>query len=352
MQRDPHIEHSPLHVQWDMLAQSVRITSNLLYIPLRSHKRSRSKSTNLSSSGIVDISESRGESRKFVTHILAMKLLLKNHLERKVVSVRELFYRDVSSFRNRQNILKEAIVNVASMHDMSISEDFGVYPSSKGLVYGGPSIQLQGERDCKILHLDYSYREQLIPYISGNLHVDNEPSTVVLFEKDSVFKSYCDHFKRYKVDEKKSYLFMTAKGFPDDASIGLLYSIAQSCKELSIHAFMDSDVYGICIFWTYRRALKQFADKIHFKGVYLLDYQSGWVTVNRRDLSLTMSLLKRVSFEPSRLSGKQVGTLMKVKQELTRGLLLFKKAEMNAIGTNSADNHDLLSYVDSKMGLS
>lgn len=299
----------------------------------------------------MDISESHGESRKFVTHILAMKLLLKNHLERKVVSMRELFYRDVSSFRNRQSVLKEAVVNVASMHDMSISEDFGVYPSSKGLVYGGPSIQLHDKRDYKIFHLDYCYREQLIPYMSGNLHVDNEPSTVVLFEKDSVFKSYCDHFKRYKVDKNRSYLFMTAKGFPDDASIRFLYSIAQSCKELAIHAFMDSDVYGICIFWTYRRALKQFADRIHFKGVYLLDYQSGWVTVNRRDLSLTISLLKRVSFEQPALSTKQVDTLMRIKQELTRGLLLFKKAEMNAIGTDSADDHDLLSYVDSKMGL-
>lgn len=335
-----------LYNQWKELFQRMHLTSSPLKLPISSSKRALQNDVKSPVKTIEDVSENHMESRRFKTHLLAIKLLIENQMNNKVTSLRELFYKDVSSFQNKQSLLNEALHNVSSIHGVSISEDCGVYPSSKGLLYGGPNIQINDAKASLELNLDYTSNEQLVPFAREGLQVYPEPSIVVIFEKDSVFKSYCDHVRRTKKDINQRYIMLTAKGFPDRCSTRFLSQIAMSCKKSSIFAFMDSDVYGISIFLTYKKALEQFANRLYYKGVYLLDYKSGWVTVSRRDMKLTVSTLQKLLHDMTGPIWRRTYNFSRMKQELTRGLLLFKKAEMNTFGTSHDHNHDLFTYFD------
>lgn len=335
-----------LYNQWKQLSQRMHLTSSPLQLPISSSKRALKRDMRSPVKMIEDVSENHTESRRFKTHLLALKLLIKNQMNNKMTSLRELFYKDVSSFQNKQSILNEAILNVSSVHGLSMSEDCGVHPSSKGLLYGGPNIQIHDANASLKMKLDYTSNEQLVPFVRKNLLVDPKPSVVLIFEKDSVFKSYCDHIRRTKRDINQRCIMLTAKGFPDKSSTRFLSQIAGSCEKTSIFAFMDSDVYGISIFLTYKKALEQFANRLYYKGVYLLDYKSGWVTVSRRDMKLTVSTLERLFYDMPSPIKKRAYNFSRMKQELTRGLLLFKKAEMNTFGTSHDHNHDLFTYFD------
>lgn len=341
-----------LHHDWLQLLDQMRSISEelLLQIPVikRSHDQQNIKSFRL----VTDLAENHTQSRRFIVHILAIKLLIKNKLDDRVASVRELFYKDVSSFQNKQSVLSRALHNVSLIHEESLSEDYKVLPSPKGYLYGGPGIEFIQKSSQKMI-LTYSSKIQLIPHFSNCISIRSKPSAIVIFEKDSVFQSYCDHYRKVAFASRFSCMFMTAKGFPDQASTRFLKNVSTLCEDAPIIAFMDSDVYGVNIFLSFKKSLGREGARMSFGGVFLLDYRKGWVTISRRDILLIISTLRRVSSATHQGTVQhkrfEACTFRRLKQELTRGLLIFKKAEMNTIGTANAEDHTLFSYVDAKL---
>ncbi|EER35074.1 conserved hypothetical protein [Candida tropicalis MYA-3404] len=149
---------------------------------------------------------------------------------------------------------------------------------------------------------------------------------VIIVEKDSVFQYLCSYLSRHK-SLLSNFLVVTGKGYSDGLTLRFLAWL-QDKFQASFLGFFDSDVYGINIYKQYHRKLKI----VHYCGTYLMDSDpSSWLSISARDISVMINLCNKCS---------EMGLL--VQRELTRGLFLFKKSEINV--TNLHDHQ--LDYVD------
>lgn len=333
---------------WNKLLERSRLTTETMALAIPAKKRRRIKSSSLNFINLFDISESRYQSRRFMVHLLAMKLLLQTYLQNRVSSMRELFYRDVAAFGYDQNVLNEALLNMSFVTNGGVPEDFRVFPSSKGLIYGGPLIQCS-EGSCQKFELKYESDAILVPNFHNHLKIDTKIESIILFEKDSIFKTYCAHVKNNHLMLRGRHVFLTAKGFPDRLSMKLLKAFVTEQTEVPIYAFVDSDVYGVNIFRTYERGLGEASINLKYTGVFLLDYKEGWQTISSREVILMISLLRQLTLPNPPDSRIAYESHLLMKQELSRGLLLFKKAEMNAKENFSKCERTLLTYLDERV---
>lgn len=251
-------------------------------------------------------------------------LLRNNHLRRKT-TIRDIFYQDVSLFRGKQAITTNALQLITNALKIS-SSAIGVRPSPKGLIWASQPVQINTRPGCCII---ISGDPALIPYelAADTLTFSKEPRILLVLEKEATFFALCDYASRKSFDGP--LLIVCGRGFPDRLTANFVESVRCSCPSTKIEVFVDSDVYGLRIFWAYANAMLV-PSSISLRGVFLLEPKTMWLTMSRREHRRNQTFLKQLHDNGFHEHGKTIGL---IKRELKRALMLQKRAEMNSSTT-------------------
>lgn len=228
---------------------------------------------------------------------------------------------DVSLF-STQAKCKRALDLVSEATGWSL-QSLGITMSQKGLIYGNGTLIF----DEKPLIMKYENPAILVPLHTSckALNVD----LVIVLEKDAVFKWFCIYIERLRLSY--NLMIITAKGYPDNLTKRFTQSLSLYCPVL---AFVDADVYGVCICRSYNTPSMQ------YYGMFLLDFIDNALDIEERERVMIANLLEKLSDDDS----KSASTY---KRELTRILFLSKKAELNSCGSN--ENTQIASYLAKKV---
>lgn len=267
------------------------------------------------------------ESRKFTALLVLMKHIIKNLTDNTFTTKRDLYYKDVELFDNSQKKADSLLGLLASSMGVELSQ-LAIYPSQKGLMYMGGMEE-----------------PNLIPTMCAEFaaKICKSVKIVVIIEKDAVFKTVCEHVSRVS-DQFHNVLFVTGKGFPDTITKEFISSLAQ--YHIPIHGFVDSDVYGILIFKSYRDYLPSEETRylFHLSGCFILEFSQDYLNISHRDATLIISTLKKL------MSHRGDPEIEKWVQEIQRGLYFYKKAEMNVMKSAANPELDSVSYILKKVG--
>lgn len=269
------------------------------------------------------LSVNEREVQSFAAICKIVKILHK-HLQTgiKLTTVRDIYYQDVEVFSHKQSecqlLLKQL---VEDCFGLSLCKDFNIHPTQKGLVFGDFFEMTRSKTEPMLIPIDYT------DCLHQTRSITNTTSLIVIIvEKDSVFQYLCSYLSRHK-SLLSNFLVVTGKGYSDGLTLRFLAWLQEKFQALFL-GFFDSDVYGINIYKQYHRKLKI----VHYCGTYLMDSDpSSWLSILARDISVMINLCNKCL---------EMGLL--VQRELTRGLFLFKKSEINV--TNLHDHQ--LDYVD------
>ncbi|KAK6465604.1 Spo11/DNA topoisomerase VI subunit A [Scheffersomyces coipomensis] len=275
---------------------------------------------------------------KFLSYIKTLKLLiLQLHLKTNKTTIRDIYYKDVELYNKNQLNCKAILVQmVETSLNWSLTNDLLIFPSQKGLVYGNGIIINQN------IELSYKLDPILIPIAYNDIDFmnkyDNQNSIVVIIviEKEAIFKSFCNYMKLnekyqdYYENMGIKLIVITGKGFPDNLTKTFYNYLSNSCLKCTCLklAFVDSDIYGINIMKQYDNN----PNSLYHAGVYLLDYDQGWLNISIRDFKLIQNFLIKNPYSDCH-------------RELTRGMLMFKKCEMNLLN-NDVINGYILNKID------
>lgn len=144
-----------------------------------------------------------------------------------------------------------------------------------------------------------------------------------------MFRSFCNHLK-LNPSLYPPLLVVTGKGFPDNLTKQFVTSVHHQHPPVPLLGFVDSDVYGLNILRSYQ-LYNQNDIPIQFAGVNLLHHSHGWLNITCLDHKLMISLLKKLDSNTSTASIHHHPW----HREVTRGLLLRKKSEMNITDCNA-----------------
>ncbi|CAK7900207.1 hypothetical protein CAAN1_33S00606 [[Candida] anglica] len=263
---------------------------------------------------------------KFTIIVRLIKLVIQHLKSNSTSSVRDIYYKDVALFQNRQQHAKIALIELATSLGVTPEEGFQIVPSQKGLVYG--NIQISGPMG---FFLDSSQGSCLIPLFSvtGSMEDyqlvgDSIPIAIIILEKEAIYRSVCETLHETYPDHK--LLIITGKGFPCKLTLRFIQLLTHLVpKTVPILAFVDSDIYGIQICQNYRYPKNgNICERVIFSGMFLLEYQQGWLDTTFKDWKRMQKFLLQ-EFP------KNCKEVAKWKREISRGMVLFKKSEMNVI---------------------
>ncbi|ODV81172.1 DNA topoisomerase IV, alpha subunit [Suhomyces tanzawaensis NRRL Y-17324] len=295
---------------WVKLKERI-LEDNDMVLALNVPSRKRSFDNLDSTTLIWQFGLTSNDTARFLSIIKCLKLMLIQLTceKSKHTTVRDVFYQGVDVFQS-QRTCKLYLQLIGSSLSLSLQRDLRIFPSQKGLMYG----------ECKELGLSYCNDPILIPFSSDPIELETK-QTIIVLEKEAVFKSFCNYLKSmYKLQGyiNPNVIVLTGKGFPDTLTRSFLSSIANNASR--ILGFVDSDVYGL-------RICNQYAQvcQISLEGAFLLDFSNGWFDVTDREIQILLNFLKELTKIEyiSRTENK------KWHRELTRGLILLKRAEMN-----------------------
>ncbi|KAG7663162.1 SPO11 [[Candida] subhashii] len=297
--------------------------------------RSCSSSTdrNKKTISINQFSSKENELLKFSSIIKIIRLLI-NHIQQpnKITTIRDIYYQDVNLFEHKQINCKNLLTLIIEESlQWSLENDIGIYPSPKGLVYGDWFFQTKNQPTL----IPINFQKVLI---TANDKDSDRKLLIVVLEKDAVFQSFVNFLGKSNSTILSNFLIITGKGYPDKLTQKFLFWLKQSFKNTVSVGFFDSDVYGINI---YKQYLK-YDNSLIYGGVYLIETDLvNWLQINLREITLIINMLKKNS------DGDKSSEMWR--RELTRGLLLFNKSEMNVIelSNNNSINDYLIGKIQS-----
>lgn len=250
------------------------------------------------------------------TSLLRIIKLLKCNLETNTITtIRDIYYQDVHLFQKKQNIVKNLINSIAHSLNTTPEGGLSVVPSQKGLVYGDfvlqrPSSIHQSVNSYSCETREFDFKEpSLIPLlfdfkfdsykvISGNVRA------IIILEKEAVFRSICDTLQSPRF-RNHGLIVVTGKGYPCKLTKKFISLLAYLFPKIPMLTFVDSDIYGIQICANYRYESTQIVtnvnweeggtlacDRIIFAGIFLLEYEAGWLDVNINEWNLMQKFLK------------------------------------------------------------
>ncbi|KAK4056765.1 endodeoxyribonuclease [Microbotryomycetes sp. JL221] len=251
----------------------------------------------------------------------------------KVSTKRDLFYRDVKTFK-KQMIVDSLVDDLAASLDVSRS-DLNVIAASKGLFSGGLKLHMQ---DGSIIQS--SKQGTLIPpsQLIESIEVDDKVEWILVVEKEAIFRTLTAS-RAFEDDQSRANgILLTGKGYPDVATRELLSLLAKklSC-DVDIFGLVDSDPHGIDILATYKHGSNALAfarDKLSVSDIRWLGLKPselGQQSVSNdqllpltlRDRKKALKMLKRTELDSS------------WKRELEKVVHMQYKAELEVLSPGS-----------------
>lgn len=198
--------------------------------------------------------------------------------------------------------------------------------------YGSISLAHGPTEDPSSVPIGLDSDPVLIPRFSAHAlsSPSSQPHAIVIIEKEAVFRCFCDHIK-LNPSLYPPLLVVTGKGFPDNLTKQFVTSVHHQHPSVPLLGFVDSDVYGLNILRSYQFYRQNYIPVQH-AGVNLLHYSHGWLNISSLDHKLMISLLKKLGDSSTSASSIDHHPWHR---ELTRGLLLRKKSEMNITDCNA-----------------
>lgn len=305
---------------WNQIQSN--ISGDIIFVFHKPYCRSR-KRTYGGNSKSYEVGQLGGcelEARRFAAVIKVLKTMIVNLVQERTTTKRDVYYQDVGLFQKSQPFANELIECIAGSLGMCAENDLKIFASQKGLMFGNMGFRRAG--------VAWDLDEPVLIPRTNDLEAVEPPKGIVVIEKEAIFKSFCKYIQNIDV----RLLAVTGKGFPDNLTKRFVGSLGQLYPDVPILAFMDSDVYGLSICKNYKYT-KNFdamlCPLLTFAGVFLTDYTSGWLDISVRDWRMMSNFIKDIKLlQRPVLETKE---LDKWHRELTRGLVLFKKSEMNIV---------------------
>ncbi|QFZ25425.1 putative meiotic recombination protein [Clavispora lusitaniae] len=289
---------------------------------------------------------------KFAATVRVMNILIDQLQNRQVSTMRDIYYKDVTLFKGRQAHSNNVLDAIANSLNVSLQSDLGVYPTPKGVIWSNNPIEItMGEQ--KKMSFDPCNEPLLICHreTSETLSVVGDVDMVVVFEKEAILKSFMCFVKKIATGVK--LILATGKGFPDRATLSFLGGLQACLPSTPMVYFVDSDVYGLQIFWSYMQMSELLAQNAKLGGAFICDDRTEWLTMDKREWIRSVNFLQRnarTECDPSVLVPVEQH-LQLMGRELRRSLLLFKKAEINVIKDDEASFQSVNQYLWSKITL-
>ncbi|EGW32895.1 uncharacterized protein SPAPADRAFT_54879 [Spathaspora passalidarum NRRL Y-27907] len=263
----------------------------------------------------TQFSSNIAEIQKFAALVKTIRILYQHAKNGNHTTVRDIYYHDVELFsRNQTNCTRLLELIVEDSLQWSLEKDLNIRPSQKGMMYADWNNSLHTTEPILIpVNYQHLFSKEI---------TDNQKLLIIVIEKDAVFQSFCQYLKSHNTFQ--NFVVITGKGFPDRLTMRFLAWLTESFSSLTI-GFFDSDVYGLRICQQYQKC----GSNLIFGGVFLLETNiRNHLPITTRDIKLMMNLLNELSEKGNQEKDNLFETY---KRELTRGLTLFRKAEMNVL---------------------
>lgn len=263
------------------------------------------------------------ETRKFAAVITVLKIFINNLKLKKSSTKRDVYYHDVALFQKSQVFANDIMEIIADSFHFSLENDLNVYPSQKGLIYAELSMQDQGRI--------WNASEPVLIPRSSSFDILGSPRGIIIIEKDAIFRSFCDYVRSLELN----LIIITGKGFPDEKTKRFVQYLSRRFPSVPMLGFMDSDIYGLSILKNFKYT-KDFSlnicPQLRLAGVFLLEYSQGWLDISPREWKMMVNFIRDLRRQKA-VSIPELKELNVWHREVTRGLILFKKSEMNIIET-------------------
>ncbi|RLV89234.1 Meiosis-specific protein SPO11 [Spathaspora sp. JA1] len=265
------------------------------------------------------------ELEKFIALVKIIKILYHHTKSGKHTTLRDIYYQDVEIFgHNQSNCTRLLELFVEDSLQWSLGEHLNIRPSQKGMIYGDCFENFH--KTTEPILIPINYQDHFI-----DSKTNNKRLLIIIIEKDAVFQSLC-HYLKISNNKIQNFLVISGKGYPDRLTLRFLMWISRSFPTSTI-GFFDSDVYGLRICKSYQRCVRE----LIFGGVFLLETNiRDHLPITFRDIKIMINLLITLSEERNQENNS---IFMLWKRELTRGLILFRKAEMNVLEFATDLNH-------------
>lgn len=326
---------------WNRLSVAGRSERELVVEISFPKKRKRDGLEVQSLSKLREFAETTQQALRYSSILCTMKLIIHNLRGARETTFRDIYYRDIDAFQRSQIISNRNLKLISQSMTLLLGADLKVCPSPKGLIYGGPNIELDFGNAAP-LTLSWDRDPGLIPgYLPQRLiRCSGSPEAIIVFEKEAVFKSF---YQSAKFDMCSiSLILITGKGFADGGTKSMLQAIHTAYPAVPISVFVDSDVFGLRIYWDYLLSISTRTANFFLAGAMLLEHRRGMVTIRDREWRLLINFVKENEQFRLRASPQQ-SEHYKIHKELTRGLLLGKKAEMNVL---ASDDHSKIGQLN------
>lgn len=312
-------------------------------------KRKRSGSRNTVHICLREMAETPTESTKFRATIRVLKILY-SHLEESTVStLRDIFYKDVSLFKGKQHNLNIILDSIANSFGLLLQSDLQVFPTPKGVIWSNMKAEIMiGTRKKLVLDpidepILISHREEL-----EKITITEPIKMMIVFEKEAILKSFLAYVRCTVT--RRPFLLITGKGFPDRATVSFLNGLNAALPDTPLMFFVDSDVYGLQIFHSYIYDNKSLSKMAQLGGSFIAEERSEWLTIGKREWVRSVKFAQRnLEVLLSTSSDAENKALRLMQRELQRGLILFKKAEMNVIKDDLHSAQSVNHYLWSKL---
>lgn len=321
---------------WRDISQFAASQLAIVVTIARAGIKNSSHAESLSQTHLRELSEAKAGAQNFSRFIGVLRALKHQSDTGRETSVRDIFYKDVKLFGN-QIFLNRLLHTASQVLNCLIRSKFKIAPTAKGLVWSSYPVKLT--LDKRAIGLRLSAEPRLIPTIQLNLmlEIEPKPNIVAVFEKDAILKQFSSQTWGSAV----RILAITGKGFPDRGSKAFLNAISKAVPNVRVLIFVDSDVYGLQIYRQYANELLHSSARVKLAGAFILEFRSGWLALRDREWKLMIALLKRLNLERELLSCSISSRI--VHREITRGMLLYKKSEINIMKSES--DADLSAYL-------
>ncbi|WVO14768.1 hypothetical protein L204_102406 [Cryptococcus depauperatus] len=273
---------------------------------------------------------------KITCIIKVATILYEAILDRAVITLRDIFYRDKPLFIH-QPVVNKIVDDIVASAGLQ-RKDFNVCASAKGLIAATSLVIHRRTENPLVLSATHASLIDPIEKIS-HLETPGNPEGikwVLVVEKDAVFQSLCNA-TILKEPDLGSGVLVTGKGFPDLATRQILYLIANSFPKASMYALVDADPHGLSIFSNYTYGSKANAyskdhagialgERLQWLGLKASDWGELGISYNdlipleKSDVQLAMSMLRNHEHLPTSW-----------KRELCHMLQLNRKAEIEII---------------------
>ncbi|CAK1603346.1 unnamed protein product [Parnassius mnemosyne] len=259
------------------------------------------------------------------------------------VTRRELFYQNVTRFRNQSN-LDEAVRDVCCLLQTP-PWNLGIIATAKGLIAGSVKIHMKDGSciDC------FGAGGTLIPQdVDGIKEFRSTAKYILVVEKDAVFQKLLDEGALVRLGP---LIILTGKGYPDVCTRQLLCRLVNELR-LRALALVDADPHGYEIFLTYKYgslAQSHLSQSLACSSLQLLGARHGDVmtlatkesrlALTSRDKRKIVNLVKRPYLNTA------TGSI--IRKDLEDMLKSGVKAEIEALSPTAAALCD--SYLPSKI---